>query len=1034
MENIEPRVPSLLAVSLSSARLAVSPPLPHIVPRFIGSFSLISASRSNFCIQFFWLPSLGEVEMSDMRMEVDGEARVRKASVEREGRDGRVGDHEENGSVDQDYDGELGRKDRSRESGKQRIKDRKRRREEKEHGSQDRDRSREREREDKLDGRERRKDDREYEKDRDKVRERDYDRDMHKGKERDREMDRNYDEEHDRGKAQESDRGRERKVERDRDLPREYERDKNRERDRDGDRMHDRSKGRDKDHGKENERELERERGKEKDRDRGKDKEREREKDRDRVRDREREKEKSRDREKVKDRGKAGERDKPERTKNKERAREKEIDKETDRDKSRPKDREREMDRSKNGQKDEKSTAEDGDGKSVLMKEDGAQDDHERIASRVPGEKSSELPEATSELAERLMKMKEERLKRTSDSSSEISSWLYKSRKLEKRNAEEEKVARRSKILDEQESGLAESDDEDAAGHSGKDLAGVKILHGLDKVMEGGAVVLTLKDQNILADGDLNEEVDMLENVEIGEQKKRDDAYKAAKKTTGIYYDKFSDNTGSQRPILPQYDDPVEDEGVTLDESGRFTGEAEKKLEELRKRIEGGLTSKSYEDLTLSGKFSSDYYTPEEMLQFKKPKKKKALRKKDKLDLDALEAEARSAGLGASDLGSRNDSKRLAAKEEQEKSKAASRSEAYQTAYAKAEEASKVLRQGSTLVVKASEEDDLVFGEDYEDLQKSLEQSRKLALKRQDEAVASGPLAVSLLAATNKEQNEIQSPAAEPLENKVVITEMEEFVLGLQLNEESHKPESDSVFMDEDDGTKSSEREVKDTGGGGGWEDAKESIEDELHANEEKEDITPDEIIHETAVGKGLSGALKLLKERGSLKEDIDWGGRNMDKKKSKLVGINDNAGPKEIRIERTDEFGRVMTPKEAFRMISHKFHGKGPGKMKQEKRMKNYQMDLQTKQMQASDTPSQTMERMREAQARLKTPYLVLSGHVKPGQTSDPRSGFATVEKNHLGSLTPMLGDKKVEHFLGINRKFDSGSMGPPPPKKPKN
>lgn len=37
------------------------------------------------------------------------------------------------------------------------------------------------------------------------------------------------------------------------------------------------------------------------------------------------------------------------------------------------------------------------------------------------------------------------------------------------------------------------------------DLAGVKVLHGLEKVMEGGAVVLTLKDQSILADGDINE-------------------------------------------------------------------------------------------------------------------------------------------------------------------------------------------------------------------------------------------------------------------------------------------------------------------------------------------------------------------------------------------------------------------------------------------------------------------------------------------------------------------------------------------------
>lgn len=36
----------------------------------------------------------------------------------------------------------------------------------------------------------------------------------------------------------------------------------------------------------------------------------------------------------------------------------------------------------------------------------------------------------------------------------------------------------------------------------------------------------------------VNAEVDMLENVEIGEQKQRDDAYKAAKKKTGIYDDK----------------------------------------------------------------------------------------------------------------------------------------------------------------------------------------------------------------------------------------------------------------------------------------------------------------------------------------------------------------------------------------------------------------------------------------------------------------------------------------------------------------
>lgn len=35
------------------------------------------------------------------------------------------------------------------------------------------------------------------------------------------------------------------------------------------------------------------------------------------------------------------------------------------------------------------------------------------------------------------------------------------------------------------------------------------------------------------------------------------------------------------------------------------------------------------------------------------------------------------------------------------------------------------------------------------------------------------------------------------------------------------------------------------------------------------------------------------------------------------------------------DDDGRPLCPKEAFRYLSHKFHGKGPGKNKQEKRIK---------------------------------------------------------------------------------------------------
>ncbi|KAI3512108.1 hypothetical protein L1887_19304 [Cichorium endivia] len=746
-----------------------------------------------------------------------------------------------------------------------------------------------------------------------------------------------------------------------------------RSRDREKSKISDASKDRDKESVKDLNRDRRKEDGDDREKDRTRDKVKEKENDREKYRDKEREKERDKN-------------------KGKERTREKEREKN--------KDREKERDDTKN--------------------EANVEDEH------------GGSQQSASEIQDRIMRMKEERLKKKSEGGSDILSWVSKSRKIEeKRLSEKEKALQLSKMFEEQDN-VTQGEDEyepPARQHTSRDLAGFKVLDGLDKVIEGGAVVLTLKDQSILADGDVNQEVDMLENVEIGEQKRRNEAYKAAKKKPGVYEDKFNDEFGTEKKMLPQYDDPILNEGITLDERGRFGGEAEKKLEELRRRIDGASVTTRFEDLTSTGKVTTDYYTTEEMMKFKKPKKKKSLRKKDKLDLDALEAEARSAGLGTGDRGSRADGKRQAQKDEQERSEAEKRNIAFQSAYIKADEASKALRMEQTFTVQTqnADEDSLVFGDDDDDLNKSLQRARKVALMKQDDVAPSGPHAIALLASSvGKNAADVESGEAQ--ENKVVFTEMEEFVWGLQLDEEAHNPDAEDVFMEDDVAPASSEQEQK--GKEGGWEAVKDEVEDVKMA-EEEEDVKPDETIHESSLGKGLSGALQLLKDRGTLKDTVEWGGRNMDKKKSKLVGlVNENDDKKEIRIERTDEYGRILTPKEAFRLISHKFHGKGPGKMKQEKRMRQYHEELKVKQMRNADTPSLSVERMREAQSKMKTPYLVLSGHVKPGQTSDPRSGFATME-DFPGSLTPMLGDRKVEHFLGIKRKSEPGDMGPP--KKPK-
>ena len=132
-----------------------------------------------------------------------------------------------------------------------------------------------------------------------------------------------------------------------------------------------------------------------------------------------------------------------------------------------------------------------------------------------------------------------------------------------------------------------------------------------------------------------------------------------------------------------------------------------------------------------------------------------------------------SSGLSVSDLGSRKDVRRQAIKDEQERLEAEMRSNAYQSAYAKADEASKLLRLEQTLNVKTEEDETPVFVDDDEDLRKSLEKARRLALKKEGEG-ASCPQAIALLATSNhNNETDNQNPTAgESRENKVVFTEM----------------------------------------------------------------------------------------------------------------------------------------------------------------------------------------------------------------------------------------------------------------------
>lgn len=145
-------------------------------------------------------------------------------------------------------------------------------------------------------------------------------------------------------------------------------------------------------------------------------------------------------------------------------------------------------------------------------------------------------------------------------------------------------------------------------------------------------------------------------------------------------------------------------------------------------------------------------------------------------------------------------------------------------------------------------------------------------------------------------------------------------------------------------------------------------------------------------LGPGLGSILSLLKDRGDLNKPVEWGGRANDFRNSfftnAMGGFSDVfsggraddelAANVEVALTRKDEFGRVLTPKEAFRQFCHSFHGIQPSQNSKEKRIRQAQKELAQKQRNAgaSSGPGSTK------QAKRDTPFVSLDGKiVKPGQ-----------------------------------------------------
>merc|ERR1719481_246723 len=158
---------------------------------------------------------------------------------------------------------------------------------------------------------------------------------------------------------------------------------------------------------------------------------------------------------------------------------------------------------------------------------------------------------------------------------------------------------------------------------------------------------------------------------------------------------------------------------------------------------------------------------------------------------------------------------------------------------------------------------------------------------------------------------------------------------------------------------------------------------DETEDKEDKSNHRPTILDDEALASTGMAAALKMANQMGYLeKTTTRQKSTALQELKSQRFSIEDKSreyeeddrkrrrgdrssygGPTttfaekkgykpEVTLEYVDDSGRALSSKEAFRFLSHKFHGKASGKIKTEKRQRKIAEDKVMQKMSSTDTP----------------------------------------------------------------------------------
>ncbi|XP_072318632.1 U4/U6.U5 tri-snRNP-associated protein 1 [Eucyclogobius newberryi] len=617
------------------------------------------------------------------------------------------------------------------------------------------------------------------------------------------------------------------------------------------------------------------------------------------------------------------------------------------------------------------------------------------------------------EMREKLAALKEKRIQNKKlgkvkslageDWLEDTAAWVAQTRKMEK---EKELAEKRAKLLEEMDQEFGVSDlVEEEFGHgrktsySSRDLKGLKVQHKTESFAEGQTVILTLEDKGVL-----EEEEDVLVNVGLIDKEKADKNVELKKKKPDYKpYDEEENVddmiTFKDRSVLSKYDEEIDGEkkkSFRLGTGGYTGGEREREIQAMRETLRSQAQTLEMPALTIA----SEYYTEQEMVGFKKTKRRvRKIRKKEKDVVDILPDDTRT-----TDFGSRARGK--GRKELDEEGGGGE---------VKAEESRVTLGlppmsdDVRTAEMDISDDEDFtppeptVIEEDEaeEELHKQLEKQRKL---RQKQLLKDSGEKVALQLVKMEKADGDNDPDKK---NNIVFNATSEFcrtlgdipTYGLSGNREDQEDIMDFEQEEEKEEGVDSDAEMDENVG---WSTV----------NLDEEQKPPDYVTtsstildEEPIVNSGLAAALLLCKNKGLLDTQMQKVARVKPTKPAlpnenycieDKMGFDDKYSRREeyrgftqdfkdkdsykpdVKIEYVDESGRKLTPKEAFRQLSHRFHGKGSGKMKTERRMKKLEEEVLLKKMSSSDTPLGTVALLQEKQKSQKTPYIVLSGSGK--------------------------------------------------------